>query len=116
MQVANDKQFHLDLSNMIAQAKDVIHSTIEGSFTLGDVEASMELVVKEINSGFGRNGSNTKWKYANNADEHRKFGINHCSTTLDTDARLIPRALTRRVRVFPDMLKSSIFGRRIITR
>ncbi|XP_042006641.1 uncharacterized protein LOC121755403 isoform X2 [Salvia splendens] len=50
----------------------------------------MELVVKEVDSGFGRNGSDTKWKYADNTDEHRAVGINICSTTLDTDARLIP--------------------------
>ncbi|KAG6407696.1 hypothetical protein SASPL_130693 [Salvia splendens] len=72
------------------EEKDVIHSSVEGSFTLGDVEASMELVVKEVDSGFGRNGSDTKWKYADNTDEHRAVGINICSTTLDTDARLIP--------------------------
>ncbi|KAG6407769.1 hypothetical protein SASPL_130767 [Salvia splendens] len=75
---------------MIAHEKDVIHSSVEGSFTLGDVEASMELVVKEVDSGFGRNGSDTKWKYADNTDEHRAVGINLCSTNLDTDTRLIP--------------------------
>ncbi|KAG6421973.1 hypothetical protein SASPL_118533 [Salvia splendens] len=39
-----------------SKKKDVIHSSVEGSFTLCDVEASMELVVKEVDSGFRRNG------------------------------------------------------------
>ncbi|XP_057804230.1 uncharacterized protein LOC131019659 isoform X1 [Salvia miltiorrhiza] len=50
--------------------------TLKGSFTSSIVEASKELIVKEVDSGTGRNGSDNKWKNAGTIGKQGKLGEN----------------------------------------
>ncbi|XP_042013590.1 uncharacterized protein LOC121761944 [Salvia splendens] len=50
--------------------------SLKVSFTPTIVEASKELIVKEVDSGTGRNGSDNKWKNAGTIVKQGKFGEN----------------------------------------
>ncbi|XP_047981148.1 uncharacterized protein LOC125222525 [Salvia hispanica] len=50
--------------------------SLKGSFTPTIVEASKELIVKEVDSGTGRNGPDNKWKNAGTISKQGMFGEN----------------------------------------
>lgn len=50
--------------------------SLKGSFTSSIIEASKELIVKEVDSGTGRNGSENKWKNAGTIGKQSKVSEN----------------------------------------
>ena len=58
--IANDMQLDSEFSDVIAQVNEAIHSSVESSITLSNVEAS-KLIEKYVDSELERNESDKKW-------------------------------------------------------